>query len=443
MANIPTARGHLTRRGGRKRRKKSRLLYIIPATCLVSLYVGTTVFLATRNAGIDVSRSSEWKLGGTNEAEPLESWVRNLNLSTDSTFPGRPAFGFVMRDFARRVLSRHIASSNVLVVSPDATRAAKHGIRVKANNHTAKNPYDDVDFQSPYSIGGTFLLHAAFEGHDIHAIDFGSDQSGSSVEWSTSLDQWWAAFTNSNARSSEDPRRWSSSKSTPKWILAAIFDNFHPTNFDLIDQVWTGADQFLNETTITYVVVALHSRKVNDTYQYGGLAAARALLDRRYRLQTLMLSHYHTDPGKEFSTEQKYGPNALFKTTEDVQDLLRWGADAVKRLTTGHNDQHFTAYIFGTQGLDLAIPSNRIFIDDKSRVIGDESSPQINLYKPLEFKPCPQSLREPKLDISFTKVGKRIFTTTCHSMSTLKAPFNCVAPGGNICKSYDTGGRIE
>jgi len=137
--------------------------------------------------------------------------------------------------------------------------------------------------------------------------------------------------------------------------------------------------------------------------------AAKALLDHRYKLQVLQLSHYHTDPGREAWTEANYGPNALFKSLDSVQEMLRWGADVAARYDNGNESNVFTAYIFATQGLDLAIPSNRIFIDDNSRVMGKESTLQINLYKPVQFKDCPQSNMEPKLDIAFAEVSPYLY----------------------------------
>lgn len=328
------------------------------------------------------------------------------NRRTKAAAPHTLSFGFVMRDFARRVLSRHISSSNVLVIARDATSAAKEGMTARARNQTAHNVYDSVDFQSPYSIGGTFLLHAAVEGHDFHAIDFGKDEREQSTEWVQTLDEWWASFGDANNTIAGTPIRWSSTSSTPKWIIAAVFDHYDPARLELVDKVWAGADRFLSECTMTYVVVAMHSRKVGGSYEYGGLEAAKALLDHRYKLQALQLSHYHTDPGKEAWTEAKYGPNAFFKGVEEVQELLRWGADTAERYNGGKESEIFTAYVFATQGLDLAIPSSRIFVDNTPRAIAEDSTLQINHDKPLDFKPCPQATLDPKLNISFTEVGR-------------------------------------
>jgi len=138
------------------------------------------------------------------------------------------------------------------------------------------------------------------------------DKDGTTAEWNQTLDDWWASFEDPNPNRGPT-RKWSSSKTTPKWIIAAIFDHFHPNKLEAVDQVWLDSERFLNESTMTYVVVAMHARKLRDSYEFGGLLAARALLDHRYKLQVLQLSHYHTDPGHETGTEAKYGPNAFFE----------------------------------------------------------------------------------------------------------------------------------
>lgn len=297
-----------------------------------------------------------------------EEVVRNLS---SKSFPYSPPFGFVMRDFARRVLSRHISNSNVLVIASDATAAAKDAIQsIKENKES--NPYDHVDFQSPYSVGGTFLLHASAEGHGIHAIDAGVDKKGTLIESSHSLGDWWSSFGNKIIKNNN---WWSSTReSKPKWIIAAVID----IDFGHEDSVWQGAETFLQESTITYFVVAMHSRKdQGGKYEYGGLAATSALLSRRYKLQTLLVSHYHADPGEESQTAERYGPNALFQSTGQTKEFLRWGADSATQYNG--NNSVFTAYIFATQGLDLAIPSSRVFLHEESRIIGDESTKQINV----------------------------------------------------------------
>jgi hypothetical protein len=400
------------------------------------------------------------------------------NLSTESLSLFQPPFGFVMRDLARRILSRHITTSNILVVAPDAISAAKDGIQrrrrqlqqqeqsksLSSNTHNSKNPLDTVDFTSPYSIGGTFLLHAAAEGHVLHAINYGesSDEhdnnNNNNNYWNNhTLDDWWKSFEQAvkveqSSNQQQHQKHWWSSSSTlsasapqqqqqqhhqehlqrPNWILAAVVDL--PLGQE--DALWAGAGQFLRESTTTYFVVALHARQRqrhnsgdNNNVEYGGLAACQALLNRRYKLQVLLVSHYHVErPGDEGWTEQHFGPNALFSSTDKVKEFLTWGATAAARYQdAGYGPEHggvglgggvpikedaeghiFTAYIFATQGLDLAIPSNRVFLHDTSRVVGEESTTQINRYKPLQFKPCPQASLTPALGLQFAEVRTRV-----------------------------------
>jgi hypothetical protein len=377
-----------------------------------------------------------------------------------------------------------------LVVAPDAISAAKDGIQrqrrrqqeqdskilsstTPQNTKNTLNPFDTVDFTSPYSIGGTFLLHAAAEGHVLHVINYGEradqlddDNNNKNVDyfWNNhTWDDWWQSFeevvkaepsSNQQERQQQQQQQqqqrhqhwWSSSSALsasapqqeqqqeqqeqqqrPNWILAAVVDL--PLGQE--DAIWVGARQFLQESTTTYFVVALHSRQRqqqphnsgdSETVEYGGLAACQALLSRRYKLQVLLVSHYHVEhAGEEGWTEQHFGPNALLSSTDKVKEFLRWGATAASQYQdTGHGPERgdggdkdargpiFTAHIFATQGLDLAIPSNRVFLQDTSRVVGEESTTQINRYKPLQFKPCPQASLTPALKLKFSEVRPRV-----------------------------------
>jgi hypothetical protein len=87
-------------------------------------------------------------------------------------------------------------------------------------------------------------------------------------------------------------------------------------------------------------------------------AIIELLLLTRYNLQTLSSSHYHV-------AEKNNSGNVFerYESTEEFKDFLRCRADAAQEHggSTGGNtsteDLVFTSYIFGTQGLDLAIPS--------------------------------------------------------------------------------------
>ena len=287
----------------------------------------------------------------------------------------QPPFGFVMRDLARRVLSRHVANSNVVVIAPDAKEASLMAI---------PDSLDSTDFVSPLTLGGTFVLHAAAEGHRMHTMNAGLQKNGSWTAWKTSLDHWWSSFGQEGAE-----RR-------PNWILLAVVD----PGFGWEDLVWSESQRFLQESTITYVVTAVRSLMFSDgTLDMSGVHAAQALLARGYKLQVLQVSHYHDDiPEKPTSTSavfQKFGPNGLLKTVDDIEALLQWGAKSARRYSnTGAGEAPvFTAYLFGTQGLDLAIPSRREYIPDSSRITGAESWTQVNLYEPVAFKSCPKAAK--------------------------------------------------
>jgi hypothetical protein len=161
----------------------------------------------------------------------------------------------------------------------------------------------------------------------------------------------------------------------------------------------------------------MHSQLLPDnSLNVDGLVAAEAMLGRRYKLQVLSVSHYHTDDKhvqkNKDTTFDRYGPNGLLPSVEAMKEFLLWGAEAAVsyggRLSDGSGTP-FTAYILATQGLDLAIPSLRVYLSEGSRVYGDESKTQINLYKPLQFKPCRQAQLPQQIETTFDTVSKRMY----------------------------------
>ena len=292
----------------------------------------------------------------------------------------RPSFGFVMRDLSRRILSRHVANSNVLVVAPDALEATSISI---------SGVLDSTDFTSPLTLGGTFVLHALGEGHVTHAINAGLKDDGKWTRWNTTLNHWWSSFEEKGER-------------RPNWILLAVFD----PGFGWEDVVWSDSHRFLQESTITYVVTAIRSRLLfNNTLEMYGMEAVKTLIENRYKMQVLQVSHYHVELNDEKpSIFDRYGPNALLKHEKDIQSFLQWGAQSARRYSNTTSPL-FTAYLFGTQGLDLAIPSRREYIEDDTRVKDGGSRTQINLHKPLKLKECPKpSADKVKVELTFEKV---------------------------------------
>ena len=313
----------------------------------------------------------------------------------------KPTFGFVFRDLTRRILSRKITNSNILVFAKDASMGVQmaQNILMDRSNLTNNIKLDSIHFQSPFSVGGTLALHAASEGHTVHTIDFDSKNS-------VSLDGWWKSIKNKK-----------------RWILMAIID----LDFGEEDSAWQSANKFLSQTTITYMVTSLHSTMKNGTCLMGGLQAVRSLLKHHYKIQVLTVSHYHVEPGDEPRIHDLYGPNALLKSMRDVRNLLKWGASGALYYDDVHSGSIpvFTAYLFATQGLDLAIPSPRSYLDDASRVKSSESQTQVNLYKPVVYKSCPKALVKTDL-INFGFNSKGYLKLTIRQEGSTWYPYETV-----------------
>jgi hypothetical protein len=351
------------------------------------------------------------------ETTPLDWNPKHALLTHKRNF--QPPFGFTMRDFARRVLSRHVANSNVLVISPDAQQAYDDYSKMSKNMSL-----DSVEYNpTRHSLGGNFVLQALDQGHATHAMNAGMmSESGACSKWNTTLDTWWSRYDISKERRQ---RR-------PNWILLAVVD----PGFQWEDLVWTDSSRFLQESTITYIILAVRSRLVNDTLQVYGMQGANALLGKRYKLQVLQVSHYHVEFEEESggndkqqnpTTFSQYGPNALLKTETDIVALLRWGAQVAQDYSNKTRESPvFTSYLFATQGLDLAIPSRRHYIRDDSRITGDESWTQINLYKPVQFHPCPVSVANGlRVEISFGMVREHCFIDDCNNVK-IYMPTICI-----------------
>jgi hypothetical protein len=116
-------------------------------------------------------------------------------------------------------------------------------------------------------------------------------------------------------------------------------------------------------------------------------------------MHVFQLSNYHGDL-------DRYGPNALLKEeTDGSTPLLQRGAEsAAQRYESNATSPIFTAFLFGTQGLDLAIPSRREYMVDDACVQDGGSATQINLHKAVQLQTCPKSTtKEVSLDLAFTK----------------------------------------
>ena len=166
--------------------------------------------------------------------------------------------------------------------------------------------------------------------------------------------------------------------------------------------MWEESESFLQECTVTYFVVAIHSIKRDDgSYKFGGMDAIHSLLKRKYKLQTMSSSHYYAGKNEEREIFENYGPNALFQSAEKLEDFLRWGADAAQKYGNTQNSV-FTSYIFATQGLDLAIPAPQVYLRDESSAIDVFDKESMDNLPPLKM--C-HDVNSEKLDFAFNKVS--------------------------------------
>jgi hypothetical protein len=238
--------------------------------------------------------------------------------------------GRVLEELCQRVLSRSVAQSNVLIVSPDIDAA------------TTQLP----DSSQPVQKGPSKVVasHANSQGHTTYLLPT-----------FTNMNQWWKSMEESNNQA--------------KWFLMAYFAERQYRDEEVkqsIDDMLNPSrfTQLLEEATLTYIVIAVHARangnkkgRFYDTSEsnitMSGLTAVQTLLDSKYKVQLLASSH--------LDANQVYRPNHLFRSNNDVGRFLSSGA----RFALETSDDNFHALLFATQGLDLAIPSRRSYLSLK------------------------------------------------------------------------------
>ena len=329
--------------------------------------------------------------------EQIESSVAMSSIySHNYKFADRKSsFGFVMSEFACRVLSRHITSSNMLVITPGAVSAAKEAFELKAT----KEMNTSNILPQKLSVGVAFLHYGASEGHAIHAINSYPEEESEAGKSGPTLDAWWKAFDLGEKSNDESKGWWSTEPiEKPHWILLAVFDS----DIGSENNIWSEAESFLEGCTVTYFIIAVHSIRRNDGfYEFGGMNAIDSLLYKKYKLQTLSTSHYYAHTNNEREILERYGPNALFKSAEEIRGFLKWGADAAQRYGKA-TENFFTSYIFATQGLDLAIPTPQHYLRDAGTPIDVFNKRLMDNLPPL--KTCPKT-NSNKLNFVFNKVS--------------------------------------
>ena len=361
-------------------------------------FLHNTIRYDQHSTGIDnILRSYKAQLAFRSKERPDFSLLRSSTYSHDYEFgkSNCSSFGSVMSEFACRVLSRHITSSNILVIAPGAVLAAKDAFRLEAMKQLDSN---DGRPQNN-SIGSAFLRYGISEGHAIHAINSFTKEESVALESGVTLDSWWKSFEDGKNFNDVSKGWWSSEPvEKPNWIMLAVFDS----DFGYENDVWKEAESFLEDCTVTYFVVAIHSIKRSDgSYEFGGTTAMDSLLRKKYKLQILSSSHYYTNADNARDILERYGPNALFQSVEKLNDYLRWGADAAERYGNP-DDTVFTTYIFATQGLDLAIPAPQQYLQDAGRAI--DVFDQLSMQNLSSLKSCPLAKSE-EIDFVFNEVS--------------------------------------
>lgn len=227
-------------------------------------------------------------------------------------------FGYVMRDFAARILSRHIVESgvDVLILSKDLPFDPQLAL---ANN-------DLLDFDSlrrKFSIGQSLFRYTEQEGHRAHGLSVTSGRP-------SQLKDWWESFDATGSR--------------PPWIDLAVVDPPYSTEDAVVHS--RSFIKLLSECTVTYIVFKVSSRSpAPASFQLNGPRAVESLTSLGYKIQVLSSSH----------SIDAYPPNTLLDRNSTRQFLIS-GAHKVG------NQGIFNAYLFATQGLDLAIPSQREYM---------------------------------------------------------------------------------
>ena len=327
-----------------------------------------SLYSFVRQDGIDIGKSAR---------SHLQNYVGQIYSKEEPSFPAvftavdeqHLHNGRVIRELSHRVLSRNIAQSNVIVVSPNYREVGVHDEKSKQLLSTDPVYYIARD--------------AIQQGHTTHLIPSSTDFANGWVD-------------NKHSRYNSTSVGWILLAYFATQDLDFAFDNT-PTIDDILSPSNEAVELWLSQTTITYIVfpiqatakVQLSSILTNEDYAYEmdytvdktitmlGLDAAQTLLRSNYKLQLLSSSHYFDAEDPTFY----YGPNALFQNRKQlhrflyqrITEILRAEARNLRKArrdanTKIDNDQevlevHFHALLFATQGLDLAIPARSSYVD--------------------------------------------------------------------------------
>lgn len=238
-------------------------------------------------------------------------------------------FGYVMRDLAARLLSRHTIvegeDSNVLVVSKDFVSSSSSRQQVFTTSPTIEELIVNA------SVGPSFVRYATKEGHQVHSVGISNGRDATNE-----LTAWWEA-------------QGSSVSGPPRSIRLALFDPPAGSENALASEV---VSRILSKVSIKYIIFRVSASGMvtkygDNEFIFSGVESVISLADMDYKISLLSSSH----------SLKWFQPNALIGR-DSASEFLRRGAG--KAAETG--DGTFTSYLFATKGLDLAIPSQREYI---------------------------------------------------------------------------------
>jgi hypothetical protein len=304
---------------------------------------------------LELSRATTLTRIGSRIQRPLLPDLQSCSPSLEERGPKRipgyiegcnsTYYGYVMRDLAARVLSRTISQSTVLVVAAGAETALSLVQSQKDGWHE-----EGLRKQFNYAVGQSFVLSAAKQGHQVYALNGEAP----------SVNSWWNSFS-------------SRAHDRPNWVLLTVFD----PDVGQEDAVIEASSSFIQDATATYIVFRGSAQGII----HRGLKAAEQFLALGYKLQVLSSSHT-TKQG-----ETIFGPNTILTNRSIITSFFRYGSDLA--MEADGEKGVFRAYLFATQGLDLAIPSRREYVNlTKGQHVVTKGQ---HVDQGIPYKDCPAS----------------------------------------------------
>ena len=184
-------------------------------------------------------------------------------------------FGYVMRDLAARLLSRHTIDegedSNVLVVSKDFVPSSSSTSRQQVS--TTSPTIEELIVNA--SVGPSFVRYATKEGHRVHSVGI-SNGRGTTNE----LTAWWEA-------------QGSSVSGPPRSIRLVLFDPPAGSENAMASEV---VSRILSKVPIKYIIFRVSASGMVKKYGendfiFSGVDSVISLSEMDYKISLLSSSH--------------------------------------------------------------------------------------------------------------------------------------------------------